>query len=224
MFTGLIRGSGRVLSVARHGRGWRLRLAARGAWGKAGDSVAVDGCCLTLAEPPAAGILAFDAVPETWRLTTLPDRRPGDRVNLERPLRWGEALHGHLVLGHVDARVRILRLRRAQRETRLRVALPASLAGYAARKGSVALDGVSLTIAALGRGWLETALIPETLKRTTLGGRRPGDRVNLEMDALAKLAGRPRRLVRLLSPVRPTRRARSGHRGRSTGARRAGRS
>lgn len=213
MFTGLIHGKGRILSIARTAKGWRLRIqAGRLARGvRAGESLAVDGCCLTALGRGRTGRLVFDVVPETWRRTTLRHRAPGDRVNLERPLRWGQRLDGHLVQGHVDGVGEVQRLTRG-RETRLRVSLARALSRYAIPKGSIALDGVSLTLAAVRPGAVEVALIPKTLRLTTLGLRRPGDRVNVEMDLLARLAARRARP----SPRRS--------RGRLSGAPRAGRS
>lgn len=191
MFTGLVQGMGRIHSLSRTPKGWRLTvLAGRLARGiRAGDSVAVDGCCLTALRSAKDGRLAFDVVPETWRRTTLRDRAPGDRVNLERPLRWGQRLDGHLVQGHVDGIGTVSGMVRG-RETRMRVALPRSLARYAVFKGSIALDGVSLTIARASGPVVDVALIPKTLRLTTLGLRRQGDHVNVEMDLLAKLAAR----------------------------------
>ncbi len=217
MFTGLVQGKGRILSLARTRKGWRLTVLGgrfiRGV--RAGESVAVDGCCLTALRSAKAGRLAFDVVPETWRRTTLRHRAPGDRVNLERPLRWGQRLDGHLVQGHVDGVGTVSGMARG-RETRLRVALPRGLARDAVSKGSIALDGVSLTIARASRSAVEVALIPKTLRLTTLGLRGPGDRVNVEMDLLAKLAGRAGRRRGLPWPPRPWRRA--------SGARPGGRS
>ncbi len=183
-------GKGRILSLARTRRGWRLmiqagRLARRV---RAGESFSVDGCCLTALRKGKAGRLAFDVVPETWRRTTLRHRAPGDRVNLERPLCWGQRLDGHLVQGHVDGMGKVTGMSQG-RETRMQVSLPRGFARYAVLKGSIALDGVSLTIAKASRGNVAVALIPKTLRLTTLGLRRRGDLVNVEMDLLAKLAG-----------------------------------
>ena len=206
MFTGLIEGQGRIVSLSPSGTARRLAVrAGRLARGvKRGDSVAVDGCCLTALSAARAGVLRFDVVGETWRLTTLSLRKPGDPVNLERPLRWGQRLGGHLVQGHVDGTSRVL-----SPGPRLRVRLPAALARQVVRKGSISLDGVSLTVAAKRGTVVEVALIPETLRKTTLGLRRPGDLLNVETDLLLR-----KRRPRL--PRRPTR----GRPGRPRGSRR----
>ena len=204
MFTGLVEGMGRIVSLEKVRAGHRLAVrAGRLARGlKRGDSLAVDGCCLTALSAAKAGMLRFDVVGETWKRTTLRFRSPGDPVNLERPLRWGQRLGGHLVQGHVEATGRVL-----ASGPRFRVRLPASLARDAVKKGSIALDGVSLTVAAKRGKVVEIALIPETLRRTTLGLRRAGDLVNVETDLLS-----------------PGRRGRPRGSGRPAGARRAGRS
>lgn len=155
----------------------------------AGESVAVNGACLTVTQPASEGFNA-DVSPETFRRTTLGSLGARVRVNLERALRLGDRIGGHLVLGHVDAAVRIVELRRAGGFVVMRCELPAELATEVAEKGSVAVDGVSLTVAALSPGWFEVALIPSTLASTTLGERRRGDRVNLETDVLAKYVRR----------------------------------
>jgi riboflavin synthase len=150
--------------------------------------------CLTVVERRGERFWA-DAVAETLSRSTLGRARPGQRVNLERALRLGARLGGHLVQGHVDATAPVVDVRRRGDDHRLRVALPPGLRRYAALKGSIALHGVSLTVAALGEDWLEVALVPETLGRTTLGDLRPGDPVNVEVDLVARylerLAGYP---------------------------------
>ena len=151
-----------------------------------GASVAVNGVCLTLTEQ-RGGIGAFDVVPETWRLTTLADLRPGDRVNAERALRLGDRIDGHFVQGHVDGVGRVRAVRRAGSEYVLSICPPDELRPYIVRKGSITLDGTSLTIAAVGPGEFSVALIPTTLERTVLAERRPGDRVNIETDILARM-------------------------------------
>ena len=188
MFTGIIEKNGTV--VSRRGR----LLKVRAALGRVtrGSSVAVNGVCLTVVGRPGP-VLSFDVSPETDRLTDLRALGAGDAVNLERPLRLGDQVGGHLVSGHVDAAARILASERgADGFALLRVALPKALAPLVARKGSVAVDGVSLTVNKVGPGFFECQLIPETLSRTTLGVKKPGDRVNLEADLLA------RHLARLL--------------------------
>lgn len=151
-----------------------------------GESVAVNGACLTVTRR-GAGILSFDVSQETFRLTNLSRLSKGSRVNLERSLRLGDTLGGHLVSGHVDAPGLILFIKKLPKGfARYRVSLPPALRGFAAYKGSIAIDGVSLTVTAVGRDWFETVLIPETMKRTTLGRVKPGDPVNLEADTIAR--------------------------------------
>lgn len=182
MFTGIVQ----KLGVVKKARGNTLEIGAALPRLKAGDSVAINGACLTVTRR-LKGRLAFDVSAETRRLTNLEGLKPGMRVNLEPALRSGDALGGHLVSGHVDARAAVL-----EREVlpegflRLRVELPASLRGLAAVKGSVVVDGVSLTVTGVGRDYFETVLVPHTLSRTTLGERRPGDAVNLEADMIAR--------------------------------------
>ncbi len=192
MFTGLIETVGRVEAVTRKGAGGRLEVSC--AWPdgdlpRAGDSIAVNGACLTAVEPRATGFAA-DLSAETLARTLLGDARPGRRVNLERALKLGARLGGHLVQGHVDGVTRLISLRPEGGCSRWRLALPAKLAAEVAEKGSVAVDGVSLTVAGLGADWFEVALIPATLAATTLGEARPGDRLHLETDVLAKYVGR----------------------------------
>lgn len=187
MFTGLVEGMGRVGAVAPGHGLTRLTLETPFPAGELalGESVAVDGVCLT-ATSLLAGGFSVDAVAETLRLTTLGRLRPGDPVNLERALRVGDRLGGHLVQGHVDGTAEVLRVTRDGGDVRLRVALPGALRPYVAHKGSIALSGVSLTVAAVDSAGFEVALIPETLSRTTLGRLGPGDRVNVEVDLVAR--------------------------------------
>ena len=171
MFTGLVAGTGKVRSL----RDGRLEvdttLAAELA---AGDSIAVNGVCLTAVEPSAEGFAA-DVMPETLRRSSLGPLGAGDEVNLELPLRASDRLGGHMVQGHVDGT-----------GTVVRVAAPADLLRYVVEKGSIAVDGVSLTVSAVDDDAFEVSLIPETLERTTLGSAAPGRAVNLEVDLLAK--------------------------------------
>ena len=161
-----------------------------GAWahGSArGDSISVSGCCLTLAQGPAGGHLSFDAIPQTLRMTTLGALAPGDEVNLERALTAASLLGGHFVQGHIDGVGEVLGVVRGG-EHRVRIRPPEGVMRYLAPKGSVCVDGVSLTIAELDPrgGWFEVALIPTTLEVTTLGSLGEGSRVNLEADMIAK--------------------------------------
>jgi riboflavin synthase len=188
MFTGLVEALGRVGAVETAGQGRRLRVAAPEdpAWQLAlGESVAVNGVCLTVVEA-GAGRLAFDLAEETLRVTTLGELRTGDPVNLERPLRFDGRLGGHLVLGHVDGIGRVTAVGPEGEGARLEVEVPPGLRPFLIPKGSVAVDGVSLTVAGLADTAFAVALIPHTLEVTTLGQRRPGDPVNLEMDVIGK--------------------------------------
>jgi riboflavin synthase len=190
VFTGIVRERGRVVSAERNGGGVRLRIAAA-ATAKAalGDSIAVSGCCLTVTAADGE-TLEFDAVPETIARTTLGGLEPGAEVNLEPALRAGEPLGGHFVQGHVDGRARVAALDPEGDGARLRLELEPELLRYCVEKGSLAVDGVSLTIAALHDEGVEIALVPFTLEHTTLGALAPGDQVNVEVDLLAKYAER----------------------------------
>jgi len=180
MFTGLVREVGKVRSFA-DGR----LVVESSTRAEPGDSVAVDGVCLTVVEN-GGGRLAFDVVPETL------DRvKPfGERVNLEPALRAGDPLGGHYVQGHVDGVGRVASVEPERDGVRLRVEPPADLLRYLVEKGSVAVDGVSLTVAAVDESGFELALIPHTLAETTLSEAAPGSAVNLEMDVLAKYVER----------------------------------
>ena len=186
MFTGLVEGMGCVLARSDEGGEVRLRVGADFlARAERGESLAVDGVCLTSVQ---SGEGWFEAVvsPETLARTTLGGRAKGETVNLERPLRLGDRLGGHLVQGHVDAVAVIASVQREGSGSRLRIACGDDLGPYVVLKGSIAVDGVSLTVAARGEGWFEVALIPETLLRTTLGRRGEGDKVNLEVDLIGR--------------------------------------
>src|SRR4051812_30077195 len=177
MFTGIVREVGRVVSFDGH----RLVIDAQ-THAAAGDSIAVDGVCLTAVD---GSQLAFDVVDETLSRTTLGALGPGDRVNLEPALRAGEPLGGHLVQGHVDGLGRV----RSVGEP-VWIDPPAELLRYCVEKGSITVDGVSLTIAALDGEGFAVALVPHTLEATTLRELAPGDAVNLEVDILAKYVER----------------------------------
>ncbi len=192
MFTGLIEAIGTVRSLDRRTAGGRIDIMAT--WPdddvpRAGDSIAVDGACLTAADPTPDGFAA-DLSPETLDRTLLGAVRPGQPVNLERSVRVGDRLGGHLVMGHVDGVTRVLAVTPEAGFSRWRFHLPAELRPEVARKGSIAVAGVSLTVADLGDDWFDVALIPETLHRTTLGGLSAGARVHLETDVLAKYVAR----------------------------------
>jgi riboflavin synthase len=191
VFTGIIRELGRVESVNGESTGIRLRVVApvTASSTAAGDSVAVNGVCLTAVEVEG-GVLAFDAVPETLRRSSLSRLADGGSVNLEPALRAGEPLGGHLVQGHVDGVGRVLRLEPEGEGARLAVEAPQELLRYIVEKGSITVEGVSLTIAALAPDSFEIALVPHTLQATTLGSLAPDDEVNLEVDVLAKYVER----------------------------------
>ena len=188
MFTGLVEAMGVIAAKEpQEGRGVRLwvqagELAEHTA---TGDSVAVDGCCLTVVERQQDR-LAFDVIPESLSRTALGGKGIFDRVNLELPLRPTDRLGGHFVQGHVDAVAEVLERREDGDAVVLAFSLPDALSGHVVEKGSVAIDGVSLTVAGVGDGSFSVALIPHTLAVTTLGLRREGDRVNVEGDVLAK--------------------------------------
>ena len=182
MFTGIIQTVGTIAARSRHSLSVKAPLRAR-----PGDSIAVNGACLTATRAPKRGILSFDVSAETWRRTNLGGLSKGERVNLEPALRAGEALGGHLVSGHVDAPARLLALERLPEGfSRLRVELPAELRRLVALKGSVAVDGVSLTVTKVSERWFESVLVPHTLIHTNLAWRRPGDILNVEVDLIAR--------------------------------------
>jgi riboflavin synthase len=187
VFTGLIREVGRVASVDGDADGVRLTIEAPATAGEArlGDSVALSGVCLTVVEC-SDGRLIFDAVPETLARSSLQTLEPGSRVNVEPALRAGEPLGGHYVQGHVDGVGEVRSVEPEGDGRRIWVDAPPELMRYVVEKGSVAVEGTSLTIAALDDGGFAIALIPHTLQETTLGELEPRDRVNLEADVLAK--------------------------------------
>jgi riboflavin synthase len=191
VFTGIIRELGRVESVNGESTGIRLRVVApvTASSTAAGDSVAVNGVCLTAVEVEG-GVLAFEAVPETLRRSSLSRLAEGGSVNIEPAVRAGEPLGGHIVQGHVDGVGRVLRLEPEGEGARLTVEAPPELLRYVVEKGSITVEGVSLTIAALAADSFEIALVPHTLQVTTLGSLAPDDEVNLEVDVLAKYVER----------------------------------
>lgn len=190
MFTGLIQDVGTVESVESGADGARIRIATSlGSGIAAGDSVAVNGACLTATEADDAGF-ATEAMNQTLSLTALGDLDEGSRVNLEPAMRVSDRLGGHIVQGHVDGVGEAESVEVDGFAKRLRVALAPQLLRYAIPQGSIALNGVSLTIAALGEAWLEVALIPETLERTNLGEAEPGRKLNVECDVVARYVER----------------------------------
>ena len=187
MFTGIVRELGTVDAFD----GSRLVVAApeTAATAEIGDSVAVAGVCLTVVANED-GRLAFDAVPETLSRTALGGLRPGDAVNVEPSLRVGDQLGGHVVQGHVDAVGRVRSVTPEGEGRRVWVDAPETVVRYCIEKGSIAVDGVSLTVAAFDDDGFEVALIPHSLAVTTLGSLEPGDQVNLEADVLGKVVER----------------------------------
>jgi riboflavin synthase len=190
VFTGIIREIGSVENVERTPDGARMRVRAEVAGDlPEGDSVAVNGVCLTVA---ASGDGAFEAdvMNQTLLLTTLGDLAAGSRVNLEPAVRAGEPLGGHLVQGHADGTASVASISDDGFARRVRIVVPDGLRRYVAEHGSIAIDGVSLTVAALAAEGLEVSLIPETLERTTLGDLTEGSEVNVEVDVVARYAER----------------------------------
>ena len=187
MFTGLVEALGTIEAAEPQDGGLRLWIDAGALEAEplVGDSVAVDGCCLTVVARKGAG-LAFDAIPETLRRTTLGRRGVGDAVNLELPLLPTDRLGGHFVQGHVDAVTEVTDRSAEGADVVMTFRMPAELARQIVEKGSIAIDGVSMTVAGVSADAFSVALIPHTLAVTTLGLRQPGDTVNLEGDILAK--------------------------------------
>jgi riboflavin synthase len=191
MFTGLIEEVGRVVGVGASDRGTRLQIAAprTAAQVKIGESIAVNGCCLTLASRRRAR-LSFDLLEETKARTNLKNLRQNSRVNLERALRADGRLGGHFVQGHVDCASAIVAFDAKGADFRLEVELPKEFAHYAAFKGSIALNGISLTVAEILPQSFVVWIIPYTMSHTNLGGVKAGDLVNVEFDILAKYVER----------------------------------
>lgn len=191
MFTGIVEEVGHVVVLSRTTAGAQLVLAAeRVSQGlKPAESVAVAGVCLTVSEVQA-GRIQCDLSPETLSRTTLGNRKAGDAVNLERSLRLGDPVSGHLVTGHVDCLGVVTGIQRASGGVEMRFTLPPEWMRYVVEKGSVAVDGVSLTSFAVSERGFRVALIPETLARTTLSRLRPEDRVNIETDIVGKYVER----------------------------------
>jgi riboflavin synthase len=184
VFTGIIERSAVVGNVVDGPRFKRITIPNPWDDVRGGESVAVNGCCLTVAEM-IEGSLGFDVVIETLSKTNLGLLSIGDRVHLERSLRAGDRIDGHFVQGHVDGTARLIH-RQLDPECRLRIENPAALAKYIVPKGSICVDGVSLTIAAIGTDWFEVALIPTTMARTELANREIGWPFNIETDVLSK--------------------------------------
>lgn len=190
MFTGLIEAVGRITEVSVHDGGWRLRLHAPFAADVAeGESVAVNGVCLTMAGIDG-GVMSADIGPETARITTLGSLRPADPVNLERAIRAGDRFGGHFVQGHVDAVGVVDAVRHDGEAHWLTIAYPPELGRYFVGKGSVAVDGISLTVAALAADRFDVMIVPFTWAHTNLPSLGAGSRVNLECDMVGKYVAR----------------------------------
>jgi riboflavin synthase len=189
MFTGIVKGIGMVTSVSKSKSGAetaiRVRLGRLGRGLKRGDSVCINGTCLT-ATKLSKGEAEFEMVAETIRRTNLGQVKPGEMVNIERSLRVGDRLEGHFVLGHVDGTGIIEDIQKTSSETIIQIKLDKWLAKSLVPKGSIAVDGVSLTLVGVKGDRVSVSLIPHTLKVTTLGMKRRGDRVNIETDILGK--------------------------------------
>lgn len=191
MFTGIIEELGEIISWASTADAARLTVHAPLAVSDAGhgDSLSVNGVCLTVVEQSENWFTA-DVMAETIRMSTLATAQKGDRVNVERAARLGDRLGGHIVQGHIDGTAEVLSITEGSAWRVVRLSISRDLAGLVARKGSIALDGVSLTVSAAGcdgeNHWFEVSLIPETLRATTLGQKQPGDLVNVETDILAR--------------------------------------
>jgi riboflavin synthase len=190
MFTGIIKELGRVDAVDASDDGARLRIGAELSSELAeGDSVAVNGACLT-ATTVGDGAFEADVMHQTLSLTTLGELEPSSPVNLELPLRPTDRLGGHVVQGHVDGTATVTDISADGFAKRVGIELPDELLPYVVERGSIAIEGISLTIADLTDSGLEVSLIPETLERTTLGSVEPGDRLNVECDVLARYVRR----------------------------------
>jgi riboflavin synthase len=191
MFTGLVIETGTLISLERTGESARLTLRAPsvGTRAEIGDSIAVNGCCLTVTVRDGER-LGFDLLAETLRITNLGDLASGARVNLEPALGAGAKLGGHFVQGHVDTTAEVFDFSPHGQDFRLEIALPSGFAQYVAHKGSIAVDGISLTVAEARDASFICWIIPHTHAVTNLAGRRKGERVNLEFDLLAKYVER----------------------------------
>jgi riboflavin synthase len=193
MFTGIIEETGTVEKIERRGKAIVLTIrAGKSARGlKIGGSLAVNGCCLTATEITAGGkskLVRFDLLDETWRRTNFQFLKTGSLVNLERPLRAGDEFGGHFVTGHIDGTGRIARWQKSGADHVLDIAAPENVMRYVIEKGSIAIDGMSLTVASVNKKGFRVWIIPHTYEVTNLRGRKAGDTVNLEVDMLGKYA------------------------------------
>jgi len=190
MFTGLVEDIGSVEAVETGGDGARLRIATQlGSEIATGDSVSVNGVCLTATTVDGSGF-ETEAMNQTWTVTALDGLEAGSKVNLELAMKASDRLGGHIVQGHADGVAEVLSIEDDGFARRLRLRLGPELTRYVVEKGSICLNGVSLTVSALGDDWAEVSLIPETLERTNLGEVAAGDRLNVECDVVAKYVER----------------------------------
>jgi riboflavin synthase len=191
MFTGIVEEMGEVVAVDHDPESARLTVRAPGVTADAvpGASIAVNGVCLTVVDL-ADGIFTADVMRETLRRSSLAALSVGSPVNLERAVRASDRLGGHIVQGHVDGMGTVVDRRVGDRWESVRISLPDELSQYVVEKGSIAIDGVSLTVSAVADGWFEVSLIPTTLALTTLGRRPVGEQVNVEVDVIAKYVER----------------------------------
>lgn len=187
MFTGIVEGLGKIEGLLRIGEG--LRLGIRPLYEfrdpQVGESISVDGVCLTLVDW-ARGVFSVDVSHESLLRSTLRDVQVGNLVNLERALKVGDRLGGHFVTGHVDCVGVIMDIKRVERSRVMRIEIEKALSAFVVEKGSIAIDGISLTVNGCGIGWIETNIIPHTFEVTTLKNKGPGSKVNIEVDILGK--------------------------------------
>jgi riboflavin synthase len=193
MFTGIVAELGEVAGIERHGDAAQLTIRGSTDGVITGESIAVNGVCLTVTSL-LDGTFTADVMGETLDHSALGALAAGAPVNLERSVRLADRLGGHLMQGHVDATGTVISRTPAERWDQVRISLPAGISRYVVHKGSIAVDGISLTVSAVGPpgedSWFEVCLIPETLKRTTMGARQPGETVNLEVDVIGKYVER----------------------------------
>lgn len=190
MFTGLVLTTAKVLSVRKAGRGISFSVDCEKIKGiEPGSSVAIDGVCLSV-EKTSNNAIFFTAVEETVRRTTLKNLSPGKIVNVELPLRADSPLGGHIVLGHIDCVGYIRKITMQKFQRILTVEFPPKFGKFVVRKGSIAIDGISLTIANCGENWVSVAIIPQTIKQTSISLKRIGDGVNIEFDIIGKYIAR----------------------------------
>ncbi|MGH3861475.1 riboflavin synthase [Actinokineospora sp.] len=191
MFTGIVEERGEVIAVVDLADAARVTIAGPlvTSDAKQGDSIAVNGVCLTVVDL-ADGSFTADVMRETLQRSSLDKVATGDHVNLERAAAVGQRFGGHIVQGHVDGTGELISREPSEHWELVKVSLPGGLARYVVEKGSITVDGVSLTVVAVGADWFSVSLIPETLRATTLGVRKPGDKVNLEVDVIAKYVER----------------------------------